>query len=103
MIKIELDEKDVFKIMVGSMEDRINLLISESVMKEIDLKTIKEIVENEIDRAKKNNEFDKDKVLELIKLFQFLAYNRTKSKYSEEIATYLFDKLFEIISCELYS
>ena len=41
MIKIELDEKDVFKIMVGSMEDRINLLISESVMKEIDLKTIK--------------------------------------------------------------
>lgn len=45
MIKIELDEKDVFKIMVGSMEDRINLLISESVMKEIDLKTIKEIVE----------------------------------------------------------
>jgi hypothetical protein len=62
-----------------------------------------EIVENEIDRAKKNNEFDKDKVLELIKLFQFLAYNRTKSKYSEEIATYLFDKLFEIISCELYS
>ncbi|MGE4382456.1 MAG: hypothetical protein AB7D41_04575 [Arcobacter sp.] len=102
MIKIELDEQDVFKIMVGSMEDRINFLISETVMREVNLNTIKEIVENEIARAEKNNAFDNDKVLEVIKLFQFLAYNRSKSKYSEEIATYLFDKLFEIISCDFY-
>ena len=41
MIKLELSEKDIFQIMAGSMEDRVNLLISESVMKEIDLETIK--------------------------------------------------------------
>ena len=46
MIKLELSEKDIFQIMAGSMEDRVNLLISESVMKEIDLETIKKIVEN---------------------------------------------------------
>lgn len=54
MIKLELSEKDIFQIMAGSMEDRVNLLISESVMKEIDLETIKKIVENEIKGTSKN-------------------------------------------------
>jgi hypothetical protein len=55
MIKLELSEKDIFQIMAGSMEDRVNLLISESVMKEIDLETIKKIVENEINRVVTTN------------------------------------------------
>ncbi len=99
MIKLELSEQDIFQIMAGSMEDRVNLLISESVMKEIDLKTIKKIVENEINKIDKTNRLDDGKLIELIKLLQFVAYNRYKSQYSEEIATYVLDKLFEII-CE---
>lgn len=98
MITIELKESDVFKIMVGSLEDRVKLLISDSVMKNIDVKTIKNIIETEIEKSKKNNVFDDDKLAEVIMLFQIIAYNRHKSEYSEEIATFLFDKLFEIIS-----
>lgn len=31
-------------------------------------------------------------------MLQVLAYNRHKSKYSKEIATFVLDKLFELIS-----
>ena len=43
-----------------------------------------------------------DKLTEVIKLLQFIAYNRHKSKYSEEIATYVLDKLFEIICLDFF-
>lgn len=103
MIKLELSEKDIFQIMAGSMEDRVNLLISESVMKEIDLETIKKIVENEINRVvTTNTTIDDDKLTDFIKLLQFVAYNRYKSKHSEEIATYVLDKLFEIICHDFF-
>ena len=102
MIKLELSEKDIFQIMAGSMEDRVNLLISESVMKEIDLETIKKIVENEIKTVELMDRLYHDKLTEVIKLLQFIAYNRHKSKYSEEIATYVLDKLFEIICLDFF-
>ena len=97
MITIKLEESEIFKIMVGSMEDRTNLLISESVMQTIDVSTIKSIVETEIERAKENGQFDDDKLTDVIKLLQMVAYNCNISKDSEQITTYIFDKLFEII------
>ena len=43
-----------------------------------------------------------DKLTDFIKLLQFVAYNRYKSKHSEEIATYVLDKLFEIICHDFF-
>ena len=97
MVTIKLKESEVFRIMTGSLEDRVSILISESVMSKMDLNTIKDIVEKEIEQAKKKSVFDDDKLTEVIKVFQLIAYNRDKSPHSEEIATYIFDKLFEII------
>ena len=39
--------------MVGSLKDRVKLFISDSVMKNINVKTIKNIIETEIENQKK--------------------------------------------------
>jgi hypothetical protein len=103
MIKLELEEDDVFKLMAGSLEDRIQYFISDEIMNNIDLQTIKDIVEAGIAKAQtKSGSFNDDSLTDLIKLFQYIVYNRNKSQYSEEIATYIFDKIFELISCDFW-
>jgi hypothetical protein len=100
MINVQLNENDLFKIMLGSTQDRVDLLLCESMMEKLDLKTIKNIVEYHIKQAKKNGSFDNDKLTEVLMVIQVIAYNRHKCQESEKLATYLFDKLFEIITKE---
>lgn len=110
MIQIELAELVVFKIMFGSMQERLDFFISDEVLSKLDVKTIKKIVQARVDSSHtdqyalydKNAGFGKNQLTEVIMFLQYLAYNRHKSPHSEEIATYVFDKLFEIITHDFF-
>ena len=60
----------MLQIMAGSMEYRVNLLISEPVNEILSLKGAKDYY---------------NRLTEVLKLLQFIVYNYHKTKYSEEM------------------
>ena len=92
MIKIEVDEKTLLGLLVGTVEERMDFFSNENVIASLDMPTIKKIYQYKIDEVN-----DNDYVL-IITLLQGLAYNRHKSKYKDEIGTFVLDKLFELIT-----
>ena len=92
MIKIELDEKTLLGLLVGTVEERMNFFSNENVIASLDMLTIKKIYQYKID------EVDYDNYVRIITLLQGLAYNRHKSIYKDEIGTFVLDKLFELIT-----
>jgi hypothetical protein len=91
MIQIELDEEMLLCLVVGTVEDKLDIL-SEDIIESIDISIIKRIYQNRLDEAIKSSDESK-----IIILLQALAYNRYKSKYKDEIADFVLDKLFELI------
>ena len=91
MIKIELDEEMLLHLVVGTVEDKLNIL-SKDIIQQIDIAVIKKIYQNRLYEAIKTGNEAK-----IIMLLQSLAYNRHKSKYKDDIADFVFDKLFELI------
>lgn len=96
MNKVNIDVKDFLGLLVGTVEERMNCLENGEVLSKLDINDIKYIYQKEFDFCKKEEEY-----LSLILMLQTLAYNRHNSKYSDEIATFIFDKLFEIMSNEI--
>lgn len=96
MNKVNIDAKDFLGLLVGTVEERMNFLVNDEVLSYLDIDDIKYIYQKEVDFCKKEEEY-----LSLILMLQALAYNRHKSKYSDEIATFVFDKLFEIMSIDI--
>jgi len=92
---IKIDDKIVLGLMCGTLEERIDFLSNAEVFASLDIETIKEIYERKLDVSTKSN--NQDTSTEVITLLQVLAYNRKKSKYNDEIADFVFDKLFERI------
>ena len=90
---VNMDTKDILGLLLGTNEERMNCLSKEEVFSSLEITDIKYIYQKELDRLKK---FTGDEH-EVIHMLQVLAYNRHKSEYSEEIATFVFDKLFEVI------
>ena len=94
MIKIELDENKVLGLLIGTFEDRIDYFFNEEVIDNLNMTIINKIYDNKIDKYLE----DDDNFVEIITFLQALAYNRYKSEDKDEIATFVFDKLFEMIS-----
>jgi len=92
MIKIELEEKTLLGLVVGTVEERMNFFSNKNVIASLDMSTIKKIYQYKIDEVDDNN------YVTIITLLQGLAYNRHKSKYKDEIGTFVLDKLFELIT-----
>jgi len=92
MIEIKLDEKMILGLTCGTLEERIDFFSNKDVIRNLDILTIKIIYQKTIDRAEKDDDY-----LDVVTLLQALAYNRYKSKYKDEIADFVFDKLFELI------
>ncbi|MEA2051124.1 MAG: hypothetical protein U9O56_10410 [Campylobacterota bacterium] len=96
---LQLKQSDIFKIMAGSYEDKLELFSSDEVMKSIDLQTIKNIYQEKYKKLNKACDIDRDNMYEeLIKFLQYLAYNKDYSQHRQEIATFVFDRLFEQMS-----
>lgn len=91
MSKVEIESKDLLGLLIGTIDERMNCLSKKEVFESLEMNDIKYIYEKEIDRLDKEDEIE----YEIIFLLQTLAYNRGKSKYSDEIATFVLDKLFE--------
>lgn len=96
MIEIALDEKVVLGLICGTLEERIDFFSNQDVIKYLDIFTIKEIYQKTIDKVEKHEDN-----FEVLMLLQTLAYNRYKSKDKDELADFVFDKLFELFACEL--
>lgn len=92
-------DKDILGLLVGTVEERMNLLENEEFFSSLEMNDIKTIYQKELNRAKKERNIED----EVIYFLQVLAYNRHKSKHSEQIATFVFDKLFELISNDVES
>ncbi len=97
MNKVKINTKDFLGLLVGTAEERMNCLATDEIFSSLEISDIKYIYQEELDRVKKENELEE----EVIYMLQVLAYNRHKSKYSEEIATFVFDKLFEIMCIDM--
>jgi len=94
MIKIEIEEKTLLGLLVGSVEERMKFFSDENIIASLDMPTIKSVYQATIDKG-----YDCDEEREsIILLLQGLAYNSNKSKYKEEISVFVCDKLFEIIA-----
>jgi hypothetical protein len=93
MIEIQLDEKIILSLICGTLEERIDFFSDKDVIRNLDILTIKIIYQKTIDRAEKDDDY-----LDVLTLLQALAYNRDKSKYKDEIADFVFDKLFELVT-----
>ena len=91
MIKIEVNEKTLLGLLIGTVEERMDFLSNEDVIASLDISTIKKIYQHKIDEGD-------DDYLIIVTLLQGLAYNRHKSKYKDEIAIFVLDKLFELIT-----
>ncbi len=91
MIKIELEEKTLLGLLVGTVEERMDFFSNENVIASLDMSTIKKIYQYKIDEVD-------DNYVPIITLLQGLAYNRHKSKYKDEIGIFVLDKLFELIT-----
>ena len=102
MIQIELSENDVFKIMAGSFEDRLDFFIEDEIIGKLNLNTVKSIIQNNMDCAQTAGKYREDRISETIQFLQSVAYNRHKSQHSEEIATFVIDKLIEILCHDFY-
>ncbi|RLA84619.1 MAG: hypothetical protein DRG78_00950 [Epsilonproteobacteria bacterium] len=97
MNKVKINTKDFLGLLVGTIEERMNCLATNEIFSSLEISDIKYIYQKELDRYKKEDGIEN----EIIYMLQVLAYNRHKSKYSEEIATFVLDKLFEMMSIEL--
>ena len=91
MIKIEVEEKTLLGLLVGTVEERMDFFSNENVIASLDMSIIKKIYQYKIDEVD-------DNYLPIITLLQGLAYNRHKSKYKDEIGIFVLDKLFELIA-----
>ena len=96
MNKVKIEAKDFLGLLVGTLKERMNCLANGEVLSKLDINDIKYIYQKQYDSCIKEDEY-----LSLILMLQTLAYNRHKSKYSDEIATFVFDKIFEIMSIDL--
>ncbi len=94
MKKIEIELKDLLGLLVGTVEERMNCLSNEKVFSSLELEDIKQIYQKELYRLASKGEYEG----EFIFMLQTLAYNRHKSKFSDEIATFVFDKIFELMA-----
>jgi hypothetical protein len=94
MIKIELDEKTLLGLLVGTDEERIEFLSDTNIIASLNMPIIKKVYQHRID---KSEPLSNDYML-VITLLQGLAYNRHKSKYKDEIGIFVLDKLFELIT-----
>ena len=96
MIDVQLKEEDVFNIMTGSLETRMEFFASDKILSNIDIEMIKKIYYQKLetlDNKKAQNDTD---IEEIIIFLQYIAYNRKLNKDSEKIATFVMDKLFEL-------
>ena len=94
MIKIEVEEKTLLGLLVGADEERIEFFSDANIIASLNMPIIKKVYQH---RIVKSEPLSDDYML-VITLLQGLAYNRHKSKYKEEIATFVLDKLFELLS-----
>ena len=92
MIKIELEEKTLLGLLIGTDEERMKFFSDANVISSLDMSTIKKIYQHRID------EVVDAKYMQIIPLLQGLAYNRYKSKYKDEIGIFVLDKLFELVT-----
>ena len=96
---LQLDEKVIVGLLMGSREHRLDLLSNEAVLKSFDIEFFKFLTARRVDKKAatfwKEEDFDR---YEIIEILQVLAYNRHKTPDSKKTADMVFDKLFEIIS-----
>ena len=93
MIKIELEEKTLLGLLVGTVEERMGFLSDANVIASLDISIIKKIYQCKLDEDMDYGDFS-----QVVMLLQGLVYNRHKSKYKEEIGIFVLDKLFELLS-----
>ena len=94
MKKIKIKPKDLSRSFCRYNRRKNELLINKKFFSLLEMDDIKYIYNAELDKLNSKGDYED----EFIFILQTLAYNRDKSKYSDEIATYVFDKIFELIS-----
>lgn len=93
----ELDEKMLPGLLLGSIEQRLDLLNNEKVLKSLDIDAFNRILKTEGTTRESKYWRNEDDMYDAIKILQVLAYNRHKTIDSDKTADFVFDKLFELL------